>query len=522
MPLNKLASPKLLPQCLALILCAVLQTGAQTDGSDTGKRVGVRLRSFVPEAIGSLYFEPTTEGGLVRLTALGLPVAEDLSRDAHAYLVWAVANGESPLRVGVLELDGGGNGGLEFTRPPAFHRYAIVVTAEPDRAVSHPNGVMVFASRARAVEAQYGEQQRPRLAESQRRALEKELRKSSAGRNANDFYAEVDNALDSSPNGGRVVELVGTETAPKARGAARLATQNENLYLRTLIKKLPPASTVGASSYVLWGIAPHGRITYMGSLPTSDGDDADTYVRVAGINANELDLLVSAETRRPVSSPSGRRALASPDEAVADVVPAFGAVEGRVLDAEGMPVAGAVVEARPFSDTVVSDNLPVAYTDERGVFFLDGLRPGEHVIYASKEEEGYPSIYQVLFVADAVSLPTVTIESQQVARDLTVRLARKGARLRAHLINAVTDKPIEVAEVTLYRDDKADSFFSFGLNEKGELYRLVPSMPLKMKIVAPGYGEWHYGADGTQEKAESLSLEPDKEREITIRLQPLR
>ncbi len=512
-------------QCLLFILFvslqAVPQVCAQTDGSDAGRRVGVRLRSFVPEAIGSIYFEPTTEGGLVRLTALGLPVAEELARDAHAYLVWAVANGESPLRVGEIQLDGGGNGGLEFARPPAFQRYAIVVTAEPGPQVEHPNGIMVFASRAGAVEAQYGEKANQRLAQSQRKSLEKELRKSSAS-SPNDFYAEVENALNSSPNGGRFVEMVGAEVAPKASGAARLATLNQNLYLRTLIKKLPPASAVGASSYVLWGIAPRGRITYMGSLPFTDDDEADAYVRVAGVNADEIDLLVSAETRRPVSSPSGRRALASSNELAAEETPDFGAVEGQVLDEEGQPVAGAVVEVRPSSDTVINDNLPVAYTDERGVFFLDGLKPGEHVLYASKEDDGYPSVYEVLFIADANSLPKAKVENRQVTRGVTVRLGHKAARLRAHVINAITDKPVEIAEVTLYRDDKSDTFFSFGLNEKGEIYRQVPSMPLKMKIVAPGYGEWHYGVDGSEQKAETLPLEPDKTRELTIRLQPLK
>jgi hypothetical protein len=128
---------------------------------------------------------------------------------------------------------------------------------------------------------------------------------------ADDFYDEVDQALNTAPGGGRVLELFGEELSPGARGQARVTTLSLKAYVRARFQNLPPLILVNANAYVLWSIVPGGRMIYMGSLPaTNELEGTDIYVRVGGFNS-DFDLFVTAEQRRPVSRPSDRRALSS-------------------------------------------------------------------------------------------------------------------------------------------------------------------------------------------------------------------
>lgn len=493
-----------------------------TPAVEPGKRLGLRLRSFVPGASGSLYFAPTPGGGVVRMTALGLPAPEVLMPGAQVFVVWAVAAGERPLRVGEMRTDASGNGGIEFARPASFEKYSVVMTAEPDTSAAAPAGVMVFASRAGAVTAFYGEKQEAAMSESRRKAMDRELRRGAKARRVtNDFYAEVDDALESSQSGARTLELVGDEVAPEAHGLARVASRNENIYVRTVIKKLPLPSRIGANIYVLWGVVPGGRIAYMGSLPAADISDADTYVRVGGFTTADLDLLVTAEMRRPAARPSGLRAVSSRTARTDESEPAFGAIEGRVVDADGHPLAGAAVEVRPADQTVVSGALPIAYTDDAGKFFLDGITPGTHMIYASKEDESYPSTFLAFFVADPASIPKVTVYNKQVTEGTLVRLGPKAARLVGRVVDARTGQPVEEAEIVLYREDNPDNYFSFGLNmDGGRFQRLIPPIGFRMKVSSPGYDDWFYGQDATPVQSEVIRVEPDTTKELLISLRP--
>jgi hypothetical protein len=56
---------------------------------------------------------------------------------------------------------------------------------------------------------------------------------------------------------------------------------------------------------------------------------------------------------------------------------------------------------------------------------------------------------------------------------------------------------------------------------KGRLRLLLPPVPVIFKISAPGYQEWWYGADGSEERAEALLIETGSTRELAITLQPI-
>ena len=277
----------------------------------TQERLEIRLRSFMGGASGRLSIDPTPDGGRARLTALGLPAPELLAPSARTFVVWAVSDGRI-VRIGELQHDGRGNGGLEFAHPAAFERYTVVVTAEASAEAERP-GAPVLSSRAGEARALFAAKEAPSGGEAREKSSLAADVKPATGvrprRLAGDFYTEVDDALEAQ-GGGRALLLFGDEATPAARGDARATAQTGTAFIRARFKDLPLPSAVGANTYVLWGARPDGRIFYMGSLPvTEDLNRMEIYVRVGGVGSDDYDLFVTAERQRPASLPSERRVL---------------------------------------------------------------------------------------------------------------------------------------------------------------------------------------------------------------------
>jgi hypothetical protein len=276
-------------------------------------RADIRLRSLTTRATGTLSVEPSEGGGRARLTALNLPEPQTVAEGATTYVVWALSGGRI-VRLGELRRDERGNGGLAFDRPAELERYSVIVTAEPSADVARP-GDPVLATRADEAAALYPAKKDESVAASTAttpspplRALDPTPR---SRRVVGDFYTEVEDAL-ASKGGGRLLELEGDTAAPQARGAARATLSSNRAYVRASFRGVPMPSSIGAGVYVLWAIVPDGRIVYMGSLPSDEAiNTAEVYVRVAGFDADDYTLFVTAERARPAASPSERRALST-------------------------------------------------------------------------------------------------------------------------------------------------------------------------------------------------------------------
>jgi hypothetical protein len=288
------------------------------------ERVDIRLRSLTTRATGQLTIEASEGGGRARLTALNLPDPQTVAAGSTTYVVWAVSGGRI-LRLGELRGDERGNGGLAFDRPAGFERYGVIVTAETSAEAERP-GDPVLTTRADEAAALYPlkTEAAPDTATNTNmpnntKAAPVPPASASPRRRprsvAGDFYVEVDDAL-AAQGGGRVIELEGDSAAPNARGAARATLNANRAYVRANFRGVPLPSSVGASVYVLWGVIPDGRIIYMGSLPpTEDLNRAEVYVRVAGFEADDYTLFVTAERARPAHTPDGRRLLKPKDAA---------------------------------------------------------------------------------------------------------------------------------------------------------------------------------------------------------------
>src|SRR5205085_3390848 len=75
-----------------------------------------------------------------------------------------------------------------------------------------------------------------------------------------------------------------------------------------------------------------------------------------------------------------------------------GAITGRVLDAGGQPVFNAEVQA--LNTVSGTGKVPTAYTDEKGLFLIEHLKPGNYKLPVSKEEDGYPPTDSTFYSVD--------------------------------------------------------------------------------------------------------------------------
>src|SRR5436305_10822202 len=126
---------------------------ARRAAAQGGERVDIRLRSLTTRATGKLTVEASEGGGRARLTALNLPDPQTVAAGATTYVVWAVSGGRI-VRLGELQRDARGNGGLAFDRPEGLGHYGVIVTAEATADAERP-GHPVLSSRADEAAALY-------------------------------------------------------------------------------------------------------------------------------------------------------------------------------------------------------------------------------------------------------------------------------------------------------------------------------------------------------------------------------
>ncbi len=198
---------------------------------------------------------------------------------------------------------------------------------------------------------------------------------------------------------------------------------------------------------------------------------------------------------------------------------ALGAIKGRVLN-EGIPASEATVYAAP-SDRPLAGRLPFTHTDDQGRFFLKDLAPGKYTVYAgTKDRIVNPAMLSAFMVADPKSRVKIEVSDHQIVGDLELHLEPEPAKLIGQLVDAETGKPVEKAQLLLCREDNPRNCFGTAANGRFELP--VPSVGFSIKVSAPGYHIWRYGAEGSEKRTGILKLLPGSDKELVISLQPVR
>ena len=200
---------------------------------------------------------------------------------------------------------------------------------------------------------------------------------------------------------------------------------------------------------------------------------------------------------------------------------ANGSISGRVLDADGGPVQDVIVTAENIA--VTTRNLPRAETNRRGEFTIQGLTPGQYELYTKKEKDGYPRTEFNLYNVGGIPTPQVAVFPQQTTQGITMQLGPKAAVLTGQVVDAVTKRPLNHADITVRRVDLPDRFLRTGLSlpvELGEFKLLVPSVALTVKVSETGYEDWYYDATDDRQRTSSLLLRANSTRHLLIALRP--
>ena len=198
-----------------------------------------------------------------------------------------------------------------------------------------------------------------------------------------------------------------------------------------------------------------------------------------------------------------------------------GAVLGVVVDLGGKPVSGATVVAWP-PDRAGPTLFTGPRTDGQGKFTMENLSPGLYWVVAIKENEGYPDATST-FYSPPAKVTELTVQAGRVAKGVVVRVGPKAGRLIGRIADGVTGQPPPRAMIVFYEAESPQDYMGTGPDVHGRFSILVPSMKaFRMRVSAPGYATWYYGADGTEERVQPLRLASGEGKELTIRLKPIK
>jgi hypothetical protein len=201
-----------------------------------------------------------------------------------------------------------------------------------------------------------------------------------------------------------------------------------------------------------------------------------------------------------------------------------GEIRGRVVDAQGQPVPQAKLHLLKFGDNPTG-RIVFYPADEQGNFTIKGIAYGVYDIFVSAKEAGYADTDIKFYKSDELVVPQVAVSEKQPTPFLTVHVGPKTARIVGHVVNAVNGAPIVNATMTFSRPENQFMVLTTSLNQpddKGGYNFLLPSAPLTIKVTAPGYADWSYRNEGSNQKMDLLTLEPGQTKELTIRMRPLR
>lgn len=196
-----------------------------------------------------------------------------------------------------------------------------------------------------------------------------------------------------------------------------------------------------------------------------------------------------------------------------DVVPSYGAITGRVLDAEGRPMFNAQVQA--FHTESMMGKVPTAYTDRQGVFLIKNLKSGTYNLPVAKEEDGYPPTDSTFYSVDFTQPQEVIVYEGQTTSDAVLHLGPKVAKLAGHIVDSTTNKAVVVEGVviTLHRIDNPNYLHKISTDENGDFEVLLPPVPTTIEVSAPGYAK---------KKFEALLLMRGEVKRLNIALHPSR
>ncbi len=167
----------------------------------------------------------------------------------------------------------------------------------------------------------------------------------------------------------------------------------------------------------------------------------------------------------------------------------LGTVEGTVVDSNGVPVAGAWVEAENTENTGMQ--ISRALSNRQGMFTIRGVHPGTIRLYAYKanDSHGHPFLSSLGWDGKAV-WTVVTVQHGQWGTYVKLPLGPTPGVLKL----TIEDEQGGPSGGTVHFERKGGSYTmiqtGYSLDRPAE-YSLPPDTEFQFKIVRDGYQTWY-------------------------------
>jgi len=187
-------------------------------------------------------------------------------------------------------------------------------------------------------------------------------------------------------------------------------------------------------------------------------------------------------------------------------------VKGRVLDSDGLPVAGASVTASPTSP--LKGLVPTAKTDIHGEFSVVVNQTGEFFVTAKSDD--YMSTGNRFYYPNPATEALVKVVAGEPPPFATVRFGPFEGLLRIGLADVQTHEPIREAMINLCRADAPKYCHRFTSRDpRGSHGILVPDARFTIQISADGYDD-AYGETLAQNGLQVMQISHDTRKQINI------
>lgn len=193
-----------------------------------------------------------------------------------------------------------------------------------------------------------------------------------------------------------------------------------------------------------------------------------------------------------------------------DPTPVDGKVSGRVVNADGKPVADATVYVLAQIPGFI-DTGRVHVTTNSGGYFDSGetLKHGVYDIYVQKDKDGYPDPFSPFYRPLDFTPETVQLFGEQPEAKIDIRLGEKAGVLRGTVTDGDTGFPLK-ATIFLYSLEREGAG---GGRVDGKFRLLVPART-EIKVLVQAVGPRALWSRFQTER----TLQPGEEQTLDIRL----
>jgi hypothetical protein len=186
-------------------------------------------------------------------------------------------------------------------------------------------------------------------------------------------------------------------------------------------------------------------------------------------------------------------------QAAAQTPPA-GSIRGVLLADDGQPLAHATVFAMGEQDTRQMRTT----TDQSGRFLLEAVPAGSVDLSAFNDQDWYPYNFFAFFNTTPTVHVRIAAKGGGATDNVVIRMGPRAGALNLDVVNADGATVSEGVNLIFTREDIPGEYRRGG----GGYPILVPPVPFRLTVVAPGYQPWH-----------SNVLKPESMKTIDLRVQ---